>query len=764
MFFRKKPEISDNESIEEIDQTIDPLTDESMDDPVQIDEQPLDPPYDASATEQTDVPVHTHPKRKRRLRKKRVAILVIILILIIALVLWLIFGRQKSTSVTYEYIRTTTLTKTSLSNTVTATGTVVSGSEANVTVADGAKTYKIATVEVEVGDVVNAGDVIATLDTTDLQKQIQQAEQSYSDDVASAQTTYDRAWESYNNAVSNHDSRLVDLQEAIDQAKEDVEDAETALSNAKSARDYAQNALNEASSKVNELAGYYNNTQSLSSVLSSYNSACDQLISAVDSLNKAYETYTTAYMAYTSYAPSESTDDGQTDTDQIDSQQRSLWESLKQAVNELNTAWNNYGTGNDFASLESENNKISQHNQRVISNTSAQDPVSINVQIASLTYQNETLPSLSVPSSNTLVENAKTAAMNLSTAESNAVNGSGMTYEQFVQAYSDAQNTLSEKQTILNQRNNEVTSAESTLEMAKTTLESAQDSYDSEANGTTVTMAWQNVEDATTRLEQAKRTPSNLETLRDTLSDCTLTATMSGTITALNATVGSVCADTVATIQNTEGLIVEITLSADDVTTVKTGMDCTIASDATGDEVIEGTLVQVDPVANSQGTFGAKVKVDGTNSGLLIGIQAQVSIILENTDNVFVVPLDAVGENSDGSQYVYRQTGGEGVNMTFEQVEVTTGASNDYYTEISGDDLKEGDVIRSSSDLSEGIESVETNGENEIDMDGMMPGGGSMPDMSDFGGSMPNGDFSGSMPSGDFSGSSSVPAGGPGGM
>lgn len=764
MFFRKKPKIDDSESMDQIDETIDPQTDDAMDDPVQIDDQPLDVQQDTSLTGQMATQVHTHPKRKRRLRKKRVAILVIILILIIALVLWFIFGKQKSTSVTYEYIRTTTLTKTSLSNTVTATGTVVSGSEANVTVADGAKTYKIATVEVEVGDVVNAGDVIATLDTTDLQKQIQQAQQSYTDDVASAQTTYDRAWESYNNAVSSHDSRLVDLQEAIDQAKEDVEDAETDLSNAKSARDYAQNAVNDASSKVNELAGYYNNTQSLNSVVSTYNSACDQLISAVDSLNKAYETYQSAYMAYTSYVPSESTDDGQGDTDQVDSQQRSLWESLERAVNDLNNAWNNYGTGNDFASLESENNKVSQQNQRVISNTSAQDPVSVNVQISSLTCQNETLPSLSVPSSNTLVENAKTAAMNLSTAESNAVNGSGMTYEQLVQAYSDAQNTLSEKQTILNQRNNEVTSAESALEMAETTLESAQDSYDSEANGTTVTTAWQNVEDATTRLEQAKRTPSNLETLRDTLSDCTLTATMSGTITALNATVGSVCADTVATIQNTEGLMVEITLSADDVTTVKTGMDCTIASDATGDKVIEGTLVQVDPVANSQGTFGAKVEVDGTNSGLLIGIQAQVSIILENTDNVFVVPLDAVGENSDGSQYVYRQTGGEGVNMIFEQVEVTTGASNDYYTEISGDDLKEGDVIRSSSDLSEGIESVETNGESEIDMDGMMPGGGSMPDMSDFGGSMPNGDFSGTMPSGDFGGSGGITAGGPGGM
>lgn len=42
--------------------------------------------------------------------------------------------------------------------------------------------------------------------------------------------------------------------------------------------------------------------------------------------------------------------------------------------------------------------------------------------------------------------------------------------------------------------------------------------------------------------------------------------------------------------------------------------------------------------------------------------------------------------------------------MTFEQVTVTTGDTNDFYVEITGSDLQEGDVIRSSADLTQGIE------------------------------------------------------------
>ena len=59
----------------------------------------------------------------------------------------------------------------------------------------------------------------------------------------------------------------------------------------------------------------------------------------------------------------------------------------------------------------------------------------------------------------------------------------------------------------------------------------------------------------------------------------------------------------------------------------------------------------------------------------------------------------------DDVQSVLRKTGGEGVDMTFEQVAVTEGDTNDYYVEITGDDLNEGDVIRATADLTQGIES-----------------------------------------------------------
>lgn len=142
---------------------------------------------------------------------------------VIVVIAAVVINRMMSAAVpasgtTYQYVRTTTLTKTSLEDSVTVTGTVASGSEASVTVADNAKTYKVASVEVEVGDEVQAGDVICTLDTSDLEKQIESAELSYSDTLQSAQTTYDRALESYEVAAVKHENNLIDLQENITKA------------------------------------------------------------------------------------------------------------------------------------------------------------------------------------------------------------------------------------------------------------------------------------------------------------------------------------------------------------------------------------------------------------------------------------------------------------------------------------------------------------------------------------------------------------------
>ena len=139
-----------------------------------------------------------------------------------------------------------------------------------------------------------------------------------------------------------------------------------------------------------------------------------------------------------------------------------------------------------------------------------------------------------------------------------------------------------------------------------------------------------------------------LSDLQDELEECTLVAETSGTVTALNATVGSVCDGTVATIQDTEDLVVAITISEDDVKNVELGMDCKITTDATED-VIQGTLTQVNPTAGENGTFEAQVQVENGSNRLLVGMNASVEIIQSVTENVYVVPLDAVDEDENGS-------------------------------------------------------------------------------------------------------------------
>ena len=212
------------------------------------------------------------------------------------------------------------------------------------------------------------------------------------------------------------------------------------------------------------------------------------------------------------------------------------------------------------------------------------------------------------------------------------------------------------------------------------------------------------MDNAETKLAQSQREDDTLTKLQTALENCTLTATMDGTITALDATVGAVCSGTVATIQDVDNLTVEVTIPASSVGRLKTGLQCNITSDAT-DDTVTGTLTRIDPVANDSGSFGATVTVNGQDSGLLVGIPAKVEIVISTKDNVFTVPRDAVGTNDDGSTYVLRKTGGEGVDMTFEQVAVTEGDTNDYYVEITGSDLNEGDVIRATADLTQGIES-----------------------------------------------------------
>ena len=548
-------------------------------------------------------------------RHKKLTIFLVILLLILAFVLSQL-GRTAAASkaLTYQFVRTTTLQKTSLTDSVSVTGTVASGSTASVTASDSVKTYKVTAVNVAVGDTVKAGDVIATLDTSDVEKQIETAQQNYSD-------TLDQAETSYTQSVEDQSTNLTQLQEDLAKAQEDY-----------------------------DTLG-----------LDRYSSMQDPTMA--DKTNREIVEY-----YYGLYA-----------------------EKIAQLENTI-------------ASLQ-----IQLTNAEKDGNADQKE--AIDGQLSNYKSQlSTTMAQCSIPELGLQGFDAVKQAYD-------SIDGGASNYKQ--------------------------------------KLETAQQQYDN-----AVTTNSRNVDSAETKLEQASRTPDTLTTLQSTLEDCTLTATMDGTITELNATVGSVCTGTVATIQDVSDLTVEVTIPASSVGKLSTGMQCNITSDATGDATITGTLTRIDPVANEEGSFGATVTVNGSDTGLLIGISAQVEIVISEKDDIFTVPRDAVGTHDDGSSYVLRKTGGEGVDMTFEEVDVTTGDSNDYYIEISGDDLNEGDVIRSSSDLTQGIETATQ------EADGMMGGqmvvtdGGAMAAAPAGGGAMAAAPAGG----GDMGGGPGGGGGAPGGM
>lgn len=210
---------------------------------------------------------------------------------------------------------------------------------------------------------------------------------------------------------------------------------------------------------------------------------------------------------------------------------------------------------------------------------------------------------------------------------------------------------------------------------------------------------------------EKSQTSDELTTLNEQLENCTLKAKSSGTVTSLNATVGSKPSETIATIQDTSKLKVNITIEEYDMQKISEGMRCIITSDAT-DKEMSGILTQLSPVAttstnggssNSASTFTGEVEITDPDENLLIGMNAMVQIVISSLENVYTVPLDAIEEKEDGTFVIYVKN--EETNE-FESVAVTKGEENDYYAQISGDQLKEGMIVRASAVESEAVESV----------------------------------------------------------
>lgn len=190
-----------------------------------------------------------------------------------------------------------------------------------------------------------------------------------------------------------------------------------------------------------------------------------------------------------------------------------------------------------------------------------------------------------------------------------------------------------------------------------------------------------------------------LRKLQEEIDACTVTAPADGVVTQISVNEGSAPLNGyLMTIENTDELIIRGKVSEADILRIDEKMPCEIKTSATGSEIIAGSVKRIERIisSNEDAALGytVEISIDDAESKLLIGMSANVKIILDKVDQVLSVPYEAVrgGENEGWFVLAAEKGDSEGTVKVVKKT-IETGFEGDYYTEIKSGDLKEGDIV-----------------------------------------------------------------------
>lgn len=126
-----------------------------------------------------------------------------------------------------------------------------------------------------------------------------------------------------------------------------------------------------------------------------------------------------------------------------------------------------------------------------------------------------------------------------------------------------------------------------------------------------------------------------------------------------------------------------------DILSAQLGQTATVSIDAIPGETFDGTVSRISQIGkkqNSVSTFPVELLL-GDDARFLSGMNASATILVSRSENVLTIPIDAIGEDSDGEYVFVLSPSGERVRTA-----ITTGMSDGTTAEVvSG--LSEGDVV-----------------------------------------------------------------------
>lgn len=553
------------------------------------------------------------PKRKKRKLKKRWIVLAVV---VVAAAAGFFLRKKGSGAQTVLASDTQVLSYQDLESSVSATGIVESSDTTKVysTLA-----YQVKRVLVEVGDVVQEGDLLAELDGEPIEDQLATQKASLETASGSAGAQVQSAYDAYDNYKQGLDAGL---NASLIGAESQVDTAYDAYVRAKNAYDrYKENVELGENTQVLSVEAQRNNAAS----------ALDQAESAYDTAREAYVTAKKAY------------------------------DTLPEINKHLEAA---------------------QEREQELMNAGEQ----ASEEYAALVKQIETLESQKQQ-----IETAYTSADRGLDSARQAVSTAQSAYDIAQATYNAA---LRGEDQALDDYADAVDSAWRAYQTALTSLDSTKKGTEDQLESFSDTLAAANAGANMSVSEEAIRQ------LNKTLDDTKITAPVSGTVTAVYATVGGSGSGLLFVIEDTDNLVVSTSVKGYDLGSVKTGMTVEIKSDATGDAVIPGTLTTIAPTAkknqmgdtesSSDPSFEAEVTVESASSGLRIGMEARLSYIIDKADHVLAVPYEAVYTDESGKSAILVLRPQEKDGYLVESLPVTTGLDDDLDIAVSGAGVEEG--------------------------------------------------------------------------
>jgi HlyD family secretion protein len=309
--------------------------------------------------------------------------------------------------------------------------------------------------------------------------------------------------------------------------------------------------------------------------------------------------------------------------------------------------------------------------------TSASDDVSDAVTTAENSVDDVNISLSSAKSSLTSKKNQLSSAKSDLTAKKKELTAAKKELSDAQKKLTDAKNTSASEEEIA-ELSRKVGEAEANLEKAETSVEQAATSVEQATSS--VEQAESSVKQANLKVSDAKDKLSKAEEQVDKMA---VTAPIGGLITAINNSDGDNIdkSKAVLTIVDMSAIKVKVAVDELDIEKVKEGQIAEIKFDAIKDKTYEGeveSIAQVGNNSNNVTTFDVVVAIKDP-TGIKIGMNANVNILVDSKNDALVIPAEALVERN-GQKFVMAESTGASTNAQQRNTQNSSTAANEQGT------------------------------------------------------------------------------------